>query len=501
MSDLKERLATLAPDKRAAVEQSLKRRLEAARQLAPIPRREDQGPAPLSFPQQRIWFLEQWEPGSFTHNGTRAFRLKGQLDTSALERALTAIVDRHEVLRTVYVLEQREPVQRLLEEWTVDLPVVDLSSLPTPRREGALTSRMRELAREPFDVTADLMLRATLFRFAPEDHALLVRLHHIAFDAFSDRVFFTELSSLYSAFVAGREPELPDLPIQYADFAIWQRDYLSGERLVKLIEYWRGELNGAQQLLPLPTDGPRRSPQRHEGRHRRVSLGGSLIPALGELGRSAGATPYMTLLAAFAVLLYRITGEDDVVIGTPIANRSRKELESLIGFFSNTVALRIRLDGNPSFREVLERTRETALGAYAHQELPFERVVEELQVERDASYNPIFQVNFRAQTELRRPLELDGIEAEPIAVDIGFSRFDLALELQVEADRIGGYIEYDLDLFEPDTIEALALELESVLEQLVHQPDRSILEVKVQPRWRRSGAPRTQPSIRRSRGT
>ena len=222
-----------------------------------------------------------------------------------------------------------------------------------------------------------------------------------------------------------------------------------------------------------------------------------LIPGIGEVGRSAGGTPYMVLLAAFAVLLYRITGQDDIVVGTPIANRGRMELQSLIGFFSNTIALRIRVGGNPTFREVVARTREAAVAAYASQELPFERVVEELRVPRDPRYNPIFQVNFRAQTEQRPAFELAGVRAEPIWFDIGFSRFDLALELRYESDRIGGYIEYDLDLFRDSTIDGLAHELGAALQQLVGRPDRPVLELDVRPTSLRADGPR-QGAIPRS---
>jgi hypothetical protein len=487
---LGERLAAMSPEARAALEASLQRRRLKAGAEAEIPRRDGGGPAPLSFAQQRIWFLEQWEPGGFTHNGARGFRLSGALDAEALQSALAAIVERHHVLRTIYVVHDREPQQRLLEDWTVTVPLVDLTPAHPEDREDELRRLMRELSREPFDLTGDLMLRATLFRLAPDERVLLVRLHHIAFDAFSDRIFFDELGTRYSALVRGAEARLPEPPIQYADYAVWQRDYLTGSRLEELLGFWRDTLAGAPPLLRLPIDGARRSPQRHEGRHREISLPGSLIPAIGELGRSVGATPYMVLLGAFAVLLYRITGQDDIVLGTPIANRGRMQLQSLVGFFSNTVVMRIRLHGNPSFREVLGRTRETAVAAYAHQELPFERVVEELRVTRDPRYNPIFQVNFRAQSEERRPLELAGLRAEALSFDIGFSRFDLALELRYEADQIGGYLEYDLDLFADATIDGLAHELGTVLEQLVGRPDRPILEVSMQPPSLRAVGPR-----------
>jgi Condensation domain len=498
VSDLSARLETLSPEKRALVERSLKARRAAAADSARIPRRDDDGPAPLSFAQQRMWFLEQWEPGGFTHNGARAFRLEGELDASALDKALVEMVERHEALRTVYLVERREPRQQVLQEWDVRLDLVDLTSLEADAREQELARRLRELCREPFDLTSDVMLRSTLFRLAPDEHVLLIRLHHIAFDAFSDGVFFGELARLYAARVNGSEPELAELPIQYADFAVWQHGHLAGTQLEKLVEHWRSELDGAPPLLRLPLDGSRRSPQRHEGRHHPLSIEGALASDVIAFGRSVGATPYMTLLSAFGVLLYRITGQDDVVVGTPIANRVRPELEHLVGFFSNTVAMRLRLGGNPSFRDVVQRTRATALRAYANQELPFERIVEELQVPRDARYNPIFQVNFRAQADERRPLELPGVRATAVAIDIGFSRFDLALELQLERDRVGGYIEYDLDLFEDDTIATLAADVESALDQLVRNPDRSILELKLDPRWR-NAARRSNSAIPRSR--
>lgn len=497
VSDLGARLETLSPEKRALVERSLELRRAAAAVSAQIPRRPEAGPAPLSFAQQRMWFLEQWEPGSFTHNGARAFRLRGRVDADALERSLAAMVDRHEALRTVYRVDGREPRQHVLEDWSVSLEPVDLSALDSRAREDELSRQLRALSREPFDLTRDVMLRPTLFCLGADDHVLLIRLHHIAFDAFSDAVFFGELAAFYTADVSGVPADLDALPIQYADFSVWQRTHLSGEHLERLVEHWRKDLSGAPRLLQLPLDGRRRSPQRHEGRHRRLSIEGSLASDVVAFGRSVGATPYMTLLAAFGVLLFRITGQDDVVVGSPIANRSRPELERLVGFFSNTVALRVRLAGNPSFREVVQRVRATSLQAYAHQELPFERVVEELQVPRDARYNPIFQVNFRVQAEERRPLALPGIEASAVSIDIGFSRFDLALELQLERDRVGGYIEYDLDLFDDETIEVLARDVESALVQLMGDPDRSILELKLDPRWR-NAAPR-RAAIRRSR--
>jgi hypothetical protein len=498
--ELSERLDRLSPEKRALVERALERgRVQAGEGIKP---RTGTDPAPLSFSQQRIWFLEQWEPGAPTHNGARAFRLEGRLDVAALQHALEQIVQRHEVLRTVYVVQGREPRQVLLDTWLVPIPVIDLKALPVAERESRLLHLLREQAREPFDLSADVMLRATVFELGPEESALLIRLHHIAFDAFSDRIFWSELATLYSARVNESAGALPELPIQYVDFAVWQRARLQGDLLESLTAYWRDALSGAPPLLRLPTDRRRRAVQRHEGAHHPLSLPVDLAEGVAALARSESATVYMALLGTFAALLYRFSGEADVVVGTPIANRTHVELQPLIGFFSNTLALRNRLHGNPSFREVLRRTRETALGGYSHQELPFEKIVDALQVPRDASYNPLFQVNFRAQSESRSGLELPGIRATPLTVDIGFSRFDLALELQVQPDSFGGYFEYDVDLFDLEKIELLAADLEALLSQVVADPDRPILSLAIPGTRSRSLRARGGPgeaTIRRSR--
>jgi hypothetical protein len=490
---------TVADRKRALLEAALrKRRQQAARALA-IPRRGDSGPAPLSFAQQRIWFLEQWEPGAPTFNGARATRLRGELDVAALHRAFETIVERHESLRSVVAMRGREPSQVALETWSLELPVVDLQSLPPHEQEEALARLLRELSREPFDLAADLMLRVSLIRLAPDDAVLLVRMHHIAADGFSDRVLFGELRELYDAFRSGRAPELPELPLQYADYAVWQRERLSGPLLEELTAHWTDRLEGAPALLRLPIDRPRRTVQRHEGVHHELRLSKELADGIVALSRGEGVTVFMAMLAAFSVLLYRVTGEDDIVVGCPIANRTNAELEGLIGLFSNTIALRSQLAGNPSFREVLARVRETTLAAYAHQELPFEKLVEALRVERDAGYNPLFQVNFRAQAGPRPALELPGLASTPLQIDIGFSRFDLALELQVEDDGVTGFVEYDEDLFDRSTAVALVEDFEALLEQALAAPETPILALRL-PHGRASSA-KTQAPIRRARQT
>lgn len=470
----------LSPAKRALLERALaERRAAAAASLQTIPRRTDGGPAPLSFAQQRMWFLQQWEPGSPTFNGVRAFRLRGRLDRQELTGALSTIISRHESLRTVIIAEP-EPKQRALEEWTFEVPVLGLSATPgDPGREHELRALLRSLAREPFDLTTDLSLRASLVELGPEEHVLLLRMHHIAADAHSDRVILAELAEVYNARLSGRAPRLPELPIQYADYAVWQRDHLQGKTLERLIAYWASQLDGAPARLVLPTDGPRPAIQRHVGAHHEFALDRELGERLRQLARDQQATFFMAALAAFATLLYRLSGQEDIVLGSPIANRNHAQLQGLIGFFTNTIALRTRLGGSPSFRQVVDRARATALGAYAHQELPFEKVVERLAPRRDPGWNPIFQVNFRAQEAGRPALELTGLQAEPISVDIGFSRFDLALELELRPGVLAGYFESDEDLFRPATVEAFTENFAALLEQVLDDPDVPVLAVRL----------------------
>jgi hypothetical protein len=468
---------SLSPAKRALLEQALRRRREAARAATTIPRRPPGVPVPLSSTQQRMWFLAQWEPGAPTFNAARAFRLRGSLDRAALRRALEALIERHESLRTV-VERGPEPHQVLLEPWSLELPIIPASGEELPRL-------ITDLAREPFDLTAELMIRASLIELGPEDHVLLLRVHHIAADAHSDGILFSELAELYRAHREGRAPDLPEPAIQYADYTVWQQARLSGPHLEELISYWRRTLDGAPALLGLPTDRPRPPVQRHAGAHRLFLLDRSLAEELLELGRPQGVTFFMATLAAFATLLYRHTGDDDIVIGSPIANRNDVQLQRVLGFFSNTIALRLGLGGNPTFREVLARARDTALGAYAHQELPFEKAVEALAPRRDPSYNPLFQVNFRAQATARPRLELSGLECEQIHVDIGFSRFDLSLELELREHSLEGYFEYDSDLFDEATIVELVDDLEAVLAGVGAAPDAPILELRL-PHGRRS---------------
>jgi hypothetical protein len=486
-------MGSLSPARQALIDKTLKARRAASNRIPP---RDPGEPVPLSFSQLRLWFLQQWEPDAPTFNAVRAIRLHGELDVEALRRALNAVVARHEALRTVVVAESGEPRQQVLEAPDVELPVIDLGATPPTEREDELRVAMRELAREPFDLGADLMIRATLFRLAEREHVFLLRLHHIAGDAFSAGLMFAELGALYSANRAGRAIEL-SAPVQFADFAVWQRRRLQGPLLDELVGYWVRKLEGAPELLNLPTDRPRREIQRHAGAHEHFALPAELARGVERLGREEGATLYMVALAAFATLLYRLGGEDDVVIGSPFANRTHSELQHVFGFLSNTVALRVRLSGNPSFREVLGRARESTLEALAYQEMPFEQVIGALKLPRHAGHNPLFQVNLRAQATPPALPQMEGLEVGSLDVDIGYSRFDLALELQGGPDGLSGYFEYDLDLFDPQTVTGFVDALTQLLEQALANPDQPVLALALPARpARRPAAMRARPTRR-----
>ncbi|HEV7515038.1 MAG TPA: amino acid adenylation domain-containing protein, partial [Thermoanaerobaculia bacterium] len=365
--------------------------------ITPVPRSAE---LPLSFAQQRLWFIDQLEPGSPAYNIPAAFRLSGRLDRAALAASLAEIVRRHETLRTTFATVSGRPVPCLAPAVAADLQKIDLGALPEETRSREERRLAREEARRPFDLARGPLFRAALLQGASEAHAVLVTLHHIVSDGWSTGVLVRELGALYGAFAAGRPSPLPELPVQYADFAVWQRRWLSGDTLAGELAYWRQALAGLPPL-DLPTDRPRPPVLTSRGSFRSLALPAELSDALGRMARASGATLYMSLLAVFAALLARYTGREDVAVGSPIANRTHREIEGLIGFFVNTLVLRTDLsarpaaggrDGGPTFRELLARVRSTALGAFAHQDLPFEKVVEALQPERDTSRTPLFEV-------------------------------------------------------------------------------------------------------------
>ncbi|HEU4562015.1 MAG TPA: condensation domain-containing protein, partial [Longimicrobium sp.] len=372
------------------------------------------GTLPLSFAQERLWFLDRLEPGSAVYNMPVAWRLGGVLDGAALEHALGEIVRRHEVLRTTFMEVDGSPVQAVAPFGGFTLRVDDLSGLGEADREAALGRRASEEARHPFDLSVGPLFRAALLRLGAEDHVLLLSMHHIVSDGWSMGVLFRELSALYAADREGGASPLAELPLQYADYAVWQREQLAGEVLERQLAYWRARLAAAPELLELPTDRPRPPVQTYRGATVPVNFSPELLERLRALGRSEGATLYMTLLGAFQVLLSKYAGSEDVVVGSPIAGRTRKEVEELIGFFVNTLVLRTDLSGDPSFREVLRRARGVTLGAYEHQEVPFERLVAELQPERSLSHSPLFQVMFALQNAEGRGGDLPGLEVSGV---------------------------------------------------------------------------------------
>ncbi|HLL48554.1 MAG TPA: condensation domain-containing protein, partial [Longimicrobiaceae bacterium] len=424
------------------------------------------GALPLSFAQERLWFLSRLGPESAFYNIPTVLRLRGALAVRVLETALGEIVRRHEPLRTVFREVGGAPVQVVAPFCGWALPVRDLSGLGGADAESEARRLAAEDAVRPFDLVAGPHFRPALLRLAGDDHVLLLCMHHVAGDEWSMGVFFREMSALYGAYLEGRPSPLPEPAVQYADYAAWQREQLRGEALAPRLAWWVERLAGAPALLELPTDHPRPAVQSHRGAGEAVELPGGLLERLQALGRREGATLYMTLLGAFQVLLARYAGTEDVVVGSPIAGRTRPEVEELIGFFVNTLALRTDLSGDPTFREVLARVREATLGAYEHQDLPFERLVEELQPERSLGHSPLFQTMFVLQDAERPAGGLPGLELREVATERGTSKFDLTLALAAHPGGITGVLEYATDLFERGTILRMLGHLERVLEQV-----------------------------------
>jgi len=435
---------------------------------------------PVSFAQQRLWFLDQLDPGNPAYNLPHRLWLTGPLNVTVLESSLSEIVRRHEALRTTFIAEEGRPAQvitpTIVAGGALSLAVVDLSQLPEAEREAELWRLAAEAAQHRFDLARGPLLRVALLRWDEEEHMLLLTIHHIVFDLWSLGVFMRELAALYEAFSSGKPSPLPELPIQYADFASWQRQWLRGETLENLLSYWKRQLDGAPAFLALPTDHPRPPIQSFRGAAQHFRLSSALSEALKALSRREGVTLFMTLLAAFQTLLYRYSGQEDILVGTFIANRNRAETEGLIGFFVNNLVLRTDLSGNPSFRELLGRVRKVCLEAYAHQDLPFEKLLEELQPQRDLGRTPLFQVMFVLQNAPSSNLKLPGLQVSHLAAQKERSEFDLTLWMSEWGEVIAGSLEYSTDLFEEATINRMLGHFQTLLEGLVAHPDRRLLE-------------------------
>ena len=442
-----------------------------------IPRRTGSEPAPLSFAQQQLWFLDQLEPGGAQYNLPMGLRLKGHLNLAVLQECLNQIVQRHAALRTHFETVEGQPVQVIQPVASLEVPLVDLRGLPEQEREAQARRLCMQESQRPFDLARDLMLRARVFRLGETDHVLFFNMHHVASDEWSVYVLIRELKTLYRAFCEGKPSPLPELPIQYADYAVWQRDGLRGEALEKQLNYWKKQLEGAPALLELPSDRPRSATQSYRGALMLWELPATLPVALGELSRREGATFFMTLLAGFQTLLHRYTGAEDILVGSPIAGRTRTEMEPLIGFFVNTLVMRGDLSGNPSFRTLLGRTREAALGAYSHQDLPFERLVEELHPGRDLSHSLVFQAMFVLQNTPWEAAQLAGLEVTPMLIDSGTSKFDLTFSVRERGGVQQAVVEYNTDLFEAETIRRMLGHYQMLLEGIVANPDQRLSDL------------------------
>jgi amino acid adenylation domain-containing protein len=445
--------------------------------ITPIQPIARNGNLPLSFAQTRLWFLDQLEGKTAAYNMGAAVRLLGCLQLEALEQALTEIVQRHEVLRTSFALRDGQPIPVITPTLTIKLPVVDLRSSSELEKQTQVLQLACEEAKRLFDLTQAPLLRGQLLQLRDTEYVLLVTMHHIASDGWSIGVLIRELAVLYEAFRAGKSSPLPALRIQYADFADWQRQWLQGEVLDTHLRYWKQQLAGAPPILELPTNRPRPAVQTFRGSTQFFELSPSLTDKLKQLSQQQGVTLFMTLLAAFQTLLYRYTNQEDICVGSPIANRNRREIEPLIGFFVNSLVLRTDLSGNPSFQELLGRVRQVALDAYAHQDLPFEMLVEQLQPERSLSYTPLFQVMFSLQNAPMETLALSGLSFDLLEIDIGIAKFDLSLSMEETEKGLKGSFEYSTDLFDAGAIARTIEHFQTLLEGIVTTPERRISEL------------------------
>ncbi|HEU0079944.1 MAG TPA: condensation domain-containing protein, partial [Longimicrobiaceae bacterium] len=466
------------------------RRTTPATEAEPIVPVPHDRPLPLSFQQQRMWLLDQMEPGNPFYNVSVAYRFRGPLRMEPARRALQMVVERHAVLRTVdRAVEGGEPVQLVLPSLELPLPVTDLRRIPDEADRAAEAQRQSVLEAElPFDLSRRSPMRARLLRLGDEDYVLLSTTHHVAIDGWSGTIFFEEWIRCYASLLTGEPPRVPDLPVQYADFAVWQRRWLSGERLAEQVAYWRERLEGAPLALELPTDRVRPPVRSYRGAQHRVFVSPELKSRLETLCAREGVTLFTLLIAAYKVMLRRYSGQDDLVVGTVDANRARPELEPLIGFFINTLPIRTRLDGDPTVPELLGRVRDAALGAYAHAELPLEKLLEELHLERDLSRNPLIQVMFgfeRPIPHFADAVPQVGLRAvdydERGITDSGTAKFDLDVLLREypEEGTIAGVVGYNLDIFDPATAERMLASYVALLEAIVEAPGRRLSELEV----------------------
>src|SRR5689334_170454 len=486
MDDLNNRIAGLSPQKRALLELRLKQTGAPHKPEPAIKSRPDRSSARASFAQQRLWFLEQLEPGQAAYNVPRAIRLSGPLNIEALRATLAEIVRRHEPFRTHFLNVDGELLQVIHDDIKIALTEIDLTSVSKNEREAQAMQLTRAEATRPFDLNNGPVFRTTLLRLGSQEHILLLTAHHIVSDAWSAVILFREFGELYEALANRRRALLTPLAIQYADFAEWQRDWLQGEELEEQLSYWKRQLAGISAELPLPVDYPRPPHPTFQGGHKLLALSPALKMKLIELSKHEGTTLFMTLLAAFKTLLYRYTSQEDIVVGSPIAGRNRAEIEDLIGVFINTLALRTTLAGNPTFSELLQRVRQTAIDGYAHQDVPFEKLVAELDPERDLRRNPLFQVMFQYQDTVKPLFQTKDLNLTWVETSTQTAKFDLTMAVLAENETLQCLIEYRTELFSGQTIERLLGHYATLLESIVTNPGERIATLRLMTEAERS---------------
>jgi hypothetical protein len=443
----------------------------------PIMRCDPDAPTPLSFSQERLWFLSELDPNAHIYNMQGAVRLTGLVDPSILRRVLDAVVARHEVLRASFQIIDGELRQVIASELRLELPLLDITAIAPERQHEEIRRIAREEACQRYDLARGPLIRAKLIKCAHDDYVLLLPKHHTVFDGQSGGILYREIAALYRAFSRNEPSPLPELPIQFGDYAAWQRDRLSGARLEQELSYWLEHLEGAPPLLDLPTDRPRPETPSYRGGRFWFALPIELSRAIDAFSRRLGVTPFITLLAAFELLLHRYSGQDDFVLGTLVGGRTRPELEELLGFFVNTLALRARVDGVATVADHVARVRQAAVGAYAHQDMPFDRLVEALHPDRNAFYAPVVQVLFGLMPKDSRRVELDELTFERVDIDLGTARFDLSVMIGEDHGTLEGFFEYSDDLFDRTSIERMAVHFKRLLEAMVADSEQPIGQV------------------------
>jgi amino acid adenylation domain-containing protein len=472
--DVQDAVKTLSAERRALLAARLKRKGgggESAPETPSIVKTDRKGELPLSFTQRRLWFLDQLNPGMSAYNVLAPIHLKGALDVAALEKSVREIVRRHETLRTAFPSVDGRPVQTISPDCDFTLSVVSLGELGAAEREREGASITAQEVRRPFDLARGPLVRAVLLELARDEHALIVTMHHIISDGWSMGVLVGEFKALYKAYSAGEPSPLEELPVQYVDYVRWKLEQERTKAFGKQLSYWKKQLAGAPASLDLPTDRPRPPVETFDGARQAIKLPAELSEAVRGLNRREGVTMFMTLLAAYVSLLHRYSGQDDITVGTPIANRNHKEIEKLIGFFSNTLALRADLSGNPSFRELLGRMREVSLAAYSNQDLPFERLVEELNPERHLSRQPLFQVMFVFQNTPTASPDLPGLTIRSYGAEVRTAKFDLTFTMEETGEGVTGSLEYSTALFDRATVARMLRHFQRLLEGAVADPD------------------------------